>query len=118
MRHLWISTFIEELEVEDWVDSFPLSSSSTASSDGARGARVVVRVVAGLTRLLSAAAVAGEAHEWQWRAKLTSGGGGRSSRAVATAARPWAVAATATRFGSKAVWCEPTVPTRKFRPVC
>jgi hypothetical protein len=73
MRRWWSSTSIEELEVEDWVDSLPPSSSSTASSDD--GARVLARA--------QAAACDGGT-----QAKLTSGGGetravhGRSSGAT------------------------------------
>jgi hypothetical protein len=44
-----------ELEVEDWFDSLPSSSSSTASSDGS-GARVLARMVARLRRRLATAA--------------------------------------------------------------
>jgi hypothetical protein len=72
MRRLWISTSVKELEVEDWV-SWPPSSSSTASSDGGSGARVLVCAVAGLRRLLAAVArgrssqatVAGHGRLWQ-----------------------------------------------------
>jgi hypothetical protein len=55
MWRLWISTPVEKLEVEDWIDSLPSSSSSTASSDDGSCARVLVRAMAGLRRLLAAA---------------------------------------------------------------
>jgi hypothetical protein len=84
MRRWWCSTSVEELEVEDWVDSLPSSFSSTASCDAGRGARVLLaRTMAGLRRWLatmahgqsSRAAVAGhlwhagEAHKRWWRGR-------------------------------------------------
>jgi hypothetical protein len=58
MGRLWISTSVEKLEVKDWVDNFPPSSSSTASSDGGSGTRMLVRTVGGLRQLLAVAAAA------------------------------------------------------------
>jgi hypothetical protein len=75
---------VEEMEVEDWVDSLPSSSSSAASCNGGRGARVLLaRELAGLRRRLATAARrwspraavaghgrrAGEAHERRWRGR-------------------------------------------------
>jgi hypothetical protein len=83
MRRWWWSTSVEELEVEDWVDTLPSSSSSTASCDGGRARVLLAHALAGLGRRLETMARgwsprvtmaghvrrAGEAHERRWQGR-------------------------------------------------
>jgi hypothetical protein len=75
MRRRWtFSTSIEELEVEEWVDSLPLGAPPPpqASCDGNRGARVLqVRELAGLRWRR-----AGKAHGRRWPGRVGCGCGG------------------------------------------
>jgi hypothetical protein len=71
-RRRWTcSTSVEELEVEEWVDSLPLEAPPPpqASCDGGRGARMLqARELAGLRRRR-----AGEAHERRWPSRVGCG---------------------------------------------
>jgi hypothetical protein len=73
-RWLWCSTSIEELEVEEWVDSLPLWAPPPpqASYDGGCGARVLLACeLVGLRRRH-----AGEAHDRRWQSRVGCGCGG------------------------------------------
>jgi hypothetical protein len=75
MRRRWTySTSVEELEVEEWVDSLPLGAlpPPQASCHGGRSARVLqARELAGLRRRR-----AGEAHERRWPGRVGCDCGG------------------------------------------